>query len=271
MPRSRMIKPEFWDDQKLCSISLPARLIFIGLWTYSDDYGVVKGNAMWLKNKILPYDGSLNIQGALTEPSGSAHGMVEWLAELEKIRCIIPFEYNGENYYYIRNFTKYQKVNRPSKTRNPKPPEKIFEDSVRAQGVFIDETETETETKTETKTETETAGLSKLGKRSTSTDWKEIESLCDKITQLPPQKKCFDPQAWSQEKINGYGHPKAVLHCLNGLILYWDTIKNPWGWCNDIFDKQNGNYNERDAIATHESYKKMPVPNNLSQILLSKT
>ena len=56
-----MIRPEFWNDEKLASISIPARLIFIGMWNHSDDYGCVKGAATWLKSMILPYD-SLSIQ-----------------------------------------------------------------------------------------------------------------------------------------------------------------------------------------------------------------
>ena len=135
MARSRMIKPEFWDDEKLgMKTSLQARLIFIGLWNHSDDYGVVKGNPTWLKNHILPYEDSL-----------SAHAFKKWLSELENIRCIIPFDHEGENFFYIKSFTKYQAINRPSKQRNPAPPDNILEDSVNAHGVLIDETETETE------------------------------------------------------------------------------------------------------------------------------
>ena len=32
MPRIRTIKPEFWTDEKIIELSLPARLLFIGLW-----------------------------------------------------------------------------------------------------------------------------------------------------------------------------------------------------------------------------------------------
>jgi len=59
MARIRTIKPEFWDDEKLSLVSRDARLTFIGMWTFSDDYGVVKGASVWLKSKIFPYD---NIQ-----------------------------------------------------------------------------------------------------------------------------------------------------------------------------------------------------------------
>lgn len=269
MPRSRMIKPEFWDDEKLCSISLQARLIFIGLWTYSDDYGVVKGNPIWLKSKILPYDGSLNTQEAISEDSVSAHGIVEWLSELEQIRCIVPFKHNNETFYYIRNFLKHQKVNRPSKARNPQPSKQILDGSMNAHGVLMDKTETETETETIPRTNAKVSqlclnqgsavkDLDQL--ESTSNVLNEINSKCELILQLSKKRKKFDPRKWAQQKINGHGHPKAILHCLDGLITYWDTTNDPWGWCNSIFEKQNGNYNESESIEFHEKLKKLPIP-----------
>ena len=138
-----MIKPEFWDDEKLgMNTSIQARLIFIGLWNHSDDYGVVKGNSRWLKNHILPYEDSV-----------SPHAFEKWLTELQNIKCILPFDARGEKYFLIRNFDKHQSINRPSKQRNPEPPNDIFnvshEGSVSNHGGLTDETETETETETE--------------------------------------------------------------------------------------------------------------------------
>ena len=42
MARSRILKPEFWSDEKLAQVAREARLAFAGLWTCSDDYGVTK-------------------------------------------------------------------------------------------------------------------------------------------------------------------------------------------------------------------------------------
>uniref|UniRef100_A0A6M3JSB6 Uncharacterized protein n=1 Tax=viral metagenome TaxID=1070528 RepID=A0A6M3JSB6_9ZZZZ len=119
MARGRIIKPEFWDDEKLGTISLSARLTFIGLWSNSDDYGVVKGHSSWLKNRIFPYD---DIKKADFE---------KWLAELENISVVIPFDHNGEKFYLIKHFSDHQKVDKPSKTRNPEPPDNILKDSTK--------------------------------------------------------------------------------------------------------------------------------------------
>ena len=118
-----MIKTEFWDDEKLATIKRDSRLTFIALWNLSDDYGVVKGNHVWLKNKIYPYDENLK----LSEFS-------VWLSELENICIIIPFQSNSEKYYYIKNFLDHQKINRPSEKRNPEPPDNILEQSLSTHG-----------------------------------------------------------------------------------------------------------------------------------------
>jgi hypothetical protein len=122
LSRIRTIKPDFWDDEKLSSISRDARLTFIGLWTNSDDYGVVKGHPGWLKNTIFPYD-----QIPLSN-------FQEWLKELEFLGCIFPFCANTEKYYFIKNFTKHQIISRPSQRKNPSPPDGLMEDSLRTHG-----------------------------------------------------------------------------------------------------------------------------------------
>jgi len=145
MARTRVIKPEFWDDEKLCGIIRDARLTFIGLWTNSDDYGVVKGHSNWLKSKIFPYD-DIKIED-----------FEAWLDSLASLGLIFPFNIHGEKYYFIKHFLDHQKVDRPSKVRNPEPPSTINRRGLDDQSTNrIDETETETVSVTETETETET-------------------------------------------------------------------------------------------------------------------
>lgn len=107
MARIRTVKPEFWSDEKLKNVPLQARLAFIGLWTYSDDYGVVKGNPVLLKSFIFPYDDNIR-----------QNQFNEWLDALVNARMLQPFIFNGESLYYIRSFRNHQKVDRPSLTRN---------------------------------------------------------------------------------------------------------------------------------------------------------
>lgn len=102
-----MIKPDFWNDEKLGVESESVQLTYIGTWTFSDDYGVVKGNPVWLKSQIFPYKQSLRIEV-----------FSKWLEALEAQDLIIPFALRGERFYFIRNFRLHQSVDKPSKTRN---------------------------------------------------------------------------------------------------------------------------------------------------------
>lgn len=143
MARNRMIKPDFWDDEKMATISRDARLTYIAIWNFSDDYGVVKGHHSWLKNNIYPYDDKLTV------------GTFEkWLSELESLNRIVPFFANNEIYYYLPKFLTHQYINRPSKNRNPEPPNDILcnvensqltEDSDTTHGGLTDEIELELE------------------------------------------------------------------------------------------------------------------------------
>jgi len=148
MPRTRSIKPEFWSDEKLAGISVMARLLYIGLWTVSDDYGAVKGHPLWLKAQLFPYDDKIGPKQ-----------VSQALDELQKLHRVLAYNANGEQYYYIPNFLKHQSIDRPSKTvKNPEPPANILEHSQLPREVLTttrraldDETETETETETEEK------------------------------------------------------------------------------------------------------------------------
>lgn len=111
MPRSRMIKPEFLTDSKLATITEGTRLFFIGLWIMSDDYGVVKGSPLLLKSLIYPLNTDITVEEVASR-----------LQELVNLNILAPFKGDSEEYYFIRNFTKHQKVNHPSKQRNPEYP-----------------------------------------------------------------------------------------------------------------------------------------------------
>lgn len=57
MARMRYIKPEFWTDSKVVSLSRDARLLFIGMWNFAVcDAGHLPDDALALKLKVLPAD-----------------------------------------------------------------------------------------------------------------------------------------------------------------------------------------------------------------------
>lgn len=102
MPRIRTIKPKFWDDVKVSKLSRDARLLYIGMWNFSDDTGVIISDSIWLKSKIFPFD---NIQ---------VQQFDKWIQELVKPGFISPLSHNGEGFYYLPNLTRHQVINRPN-------------------------------------------------------------------------------------------------------------------------------------------------------------
>ena len=102
MARNRTIKPKFFDDVKIGRISRDARLLYIGLWVFADDMGVVPGDSVWLKSRVFPYD---QIQVQQFE---------KWMNELVINGFICLLSYKGERFIYLPTFTRHQVVNRPN-------------------------------------------------------------------------------------------------------------------------------------------------------------
>jgi hypothetical protein len=104
MARIRTIKPEFFGDEKLNALKRDIRLLFIGMWVFSDDYGTIRSNPVWIKSNVFPYDEELRVNDVKT-----------WLDALVKARMLEPFQYNSEGFYNIRTFDAHQKVEKKSK------------------------------------------------------------------------------------------------------------------------------------------------------------
>ena len=66
MPKIRGIKPEYWTDEDIVELSIPARLLFIGLWNFACDNGHLADKPKQIKMRILPGD-DVNIEKLLEE------------------------------------------------------------------------------------------------------------------------------------------------------------------------------------------------------------
>jgi len=56
MPRRRMIDPQIWRNEKIGSLPDAGRLLFIGIFSQSDDDGRLKASPRYLMATIFPYD-----------------------------------------------------------------------------------------------------------------------------------------------------------------------------------------------------------------------
>lgn len=99
-----MVKPEFWTDEKLTECSMSARLLFIGIWNFSDDLGNIELSPKQIKMLIFPSD------DVRVEP---------FIDELLGVGVLSAYSVNGNIYANVKNFLKHQKINRPSTPRCP--------------------------------------------------------------------------------------------------------------------------------------------------------
>ena len=99
--KARMIKPEIWTDSKFALLSHPAKLLFIGLWTFSDDRGVCDFDPVEIKIKFFSLD-DLTVD--------DCGGLLDDLIRSGLIRA---FEHKGKQYTHVINFLKHQKIRRP--------------------------------------------------------------------------------------------------------------------------------------------------------------
>lgn len=146
MARMRMIKPKFWEDTKIGKLSRDARLLYIALWNFSDDLGVVIGNSVWLKTRIFPYD-QMQIQQ-----------FEKLITDLAINGFIYLFSYQGEEFIYLPNFARHQTINRPNledvnipKTILDNLKRTITEQSLMNHGIITDESVTKEEVEKEVK------------------------------------------------------------------------------------------------------------------------
>jgi hypothetical protein len=106
MSRIRSIKPTFWTDGNIVSMSAFARLFYIGMWNFTlCDHGHVSDDAMALKLQILPMDD--------VDPNRLLQEILS-TGRVERIRSA-----SDRTYLSIKRFTDHQKIDPRWRTRCP--------------------------------------------------------------------------------------------------------------------------------------------------------
>ncbi len=141
MARNRMIKPSFWSSRTLMRVSRDARLLFIGLWNFADDYGILENSNRRILGDVFPYDEKvLEVE------------IKKWKGELLKENLIVEIQFNGHSYLYIRSWNEHQKVAHPAKGFLPSDvtPESLMSSSGDSPAQIEVEREVEVKVKIET-------------------------------------------------------------------------------------------------------------------------
>lgn len=109
MPRIRTIKPEFFTSDTVSELSLRARLTWIGLWTYCDDYGRCRDNAKLIKAAVWALD------------DVTLRDIERDVLELQRAGLVQRYVVDGKNYMQVTSWSEHQKVSHPTASKIPEP------------------------------------------------------------------------------------------------------------------------------------------------------
>lgn len=107
MARIRTIKPEFWRDEHLSSVSAEASLLAIGLLNHCDDEGWFNANPKLVESDVFP----------LRQLSKDTTVLLRELSDIGYISTQVGSD--GKNYGKVMNFERHQVINKktPSKIK----------------------------------------------------------------------------------------------------------------------------------------------------------
>lgn len=114
MARIRTIKPEFWDSPDTARASLRARLLYIAMWNWADDWGIGSANPKQLAAFAFPNDDDF-----------SASELPTLAKEVSDCFGVVLYEVNRRPYYCIPSWDEHQRTERKARRVNPPPPEGI--------------------------------------------------------------------------------------------------------------------------------------------------
>lgn len=103
MARKRMIDPNIWQSEDYSKLNTLSKLVFIGLFSNADDYGFGRAKATYVKSMLFPYEEG--IRTADIEKS---------LSEIAANMSVVFYKCNGNEYYCLKNWIKWQKVDKPT-------------------------------------------------------------------------------------------------------------------------------------------------------------
>lgn len=111
MARIRTIKPTFWADEKIATLPRMVRLTFLGVISaMADDHGRARANPRLVAAAVYPLDEDV-----------LASEVAQHLELLAERGLISLYDVAGERYLHVINWSKHQKINRPSDSQLPAP------------------------------------------------------------------------------------------------------------------------------------------------------
>jgi hypothetical protein len=116
MPRTRELKPAFFQDEFLAALGRDHRLLFAALWTLADREGRLEDRPAFIRINFCPYDEDM-------PPSRVS----EMLGGLETAGFIRRYQVSGKGYILVKNLKKNQHIHPKEAASVIPPPPNITE------------------------------------------------------------------------------------------------------------------------------------------------
>lgn len=111
--RIRATKPEFWQSETMAEFDFFTRLVLKALESYVDDNGVGKDSTTLFVTAAFPHD---------VEKSPEIFAKVaRSLDQLSDKNLIVRYRVGGEKLVYVRQWRKWQYIDKPKQGRYPRP------------------------------------------------------------------------------------------------------------------------------------------------------
>lgn len=117
-PRIRSFKPERYHDERMAGVTRDARHLYDGLTVRADDEGRGTANPALLRADLLPFD-----------DDATPDRVSAWLAELELGGLVQLYVVDGRDYYALPSWPSDQRIDKPTPSRHPAPPDASPRDS----------------------------------------------------------------------------------------------------------------------------------------------
>lgn len=212
MARKRMISPEIWESQNFSQLSDLAKIVFISLFSHADDEGRGRADTGYIKSMTFPYDENRRVAD-----------IKQALSEIALRMSVQFYSVNGSDYYFMTSWERWQKIDKPSKSKLPPPPsvgeggdicsaEKFDEASANARRIFGEASATNRIEKNRIQKESK---KEKIYKKEASSD-------------EPPLRAdgSYDIEAWERHRSHA-----DIMDEMGVTGLYRETLENFLRYC----------------------------------------
>lgn len=229
MARIRSIKPEFWRSPSTAAASPRARLLYIAMWNWADDYGVGEWTPRELLGFAFPND--LEVTNAEFQ---------SLCTEVAACYGTIFYTVRGRRFYCIPAWDEHQKNERRAQGKYPRPndeeasPDLAFSESAENRGTSV-------RVSGDTGAGTGEQGNREQGKKEiyAHPTGARMDALFDQFWDAWPLKKGKKDARIAFEKVVKSG--VTLEQILAGVQNYrreigptpdWSKVKYPQGWLN---------------------------------------